>query len=126
MAAAVKLYNDAVALAEAGCFAITVECVPPVLGALISRKLESTLILGVGAGPDCDGQSLNLYDLIGLTPGRVPKFALRLGAVGEMVGQCLEGFIEHTGQGRYPAPEQCYQVEESLDREIRQAVESID
>ena len=123
--AAVEIYRDAVALAEAGCFAITLECVPPVLGAMISRKLESTVVLGVGAGPDCDGQSLNLYDLIGLTPGRVPSFALKHGNVGELVGQSVDAFLDSTRRGLYPAPEHCYPVEEALSREIQQAIENL-
>ena len=122
---AVDIFNDAVVLAEAGCFAITLECVPPILGKLISEKLENVIVIGVGAGPDCDGQSVNLYDLIGLTPGRVPKFAKQYAAVGENILKGIEAFCGETSKGDYPDAEHCYTIEEDMEKNIRDAIQKL-
>ncbi len=121
---AVKVFKDAVALAQAGCFAITVECVPPILGKMLSQRLQSTIIVGVGAGPDCDGQSVNLYDLIGLTQGIVPKFAKRYAAVAEVVEQSIAAFCKETNEHVYPNESQCYNIEEEASEAIRKALEA--
>ena len=120
---AVELFQDALTLAEAGCFAITVECVPPILGKLISEKLPSVLIIGVGAGPFCDGQSINLYDLIGLTQGNVPKFAKQYAAVADIVRASIEAFCQETKKALYPTAEHCYDIDEKTASLINEAIE---
>lgn len=120
---AVELFQDALTLAEAGCFAITLECVPPILGRLISQKLPSVLIVGVGAGPFCDGQSINLYDLIGLTQGNVPKFAKRYAEVADIVRASIEAFCRETKEALYPAAEHCYDIDEKAASLIDEAIE---
>jgi len=121
---AVKLFKDAVALAQAGCFAITVECVPPILGKILSQRLKSVIIIGVGAGPDCDGQSLNLYDLIGLTQGIVPKFAKRYANVAEIVEKSIAAYCQDTTGGVYPNESQCYTIDAEVSAEIGKALEA--
>lgn len=69
-----KIVNDAVALEYAGADLLVLECVPATLGRAISRRL-SIPVIGVGAGPDCDGQGLVLYDILNITAGKVPRFA---------------------------------------------------
>lgn len=122
---AVELFKDAHALAEAGCFAITVECVPPVLGKLISKSLPSVIVISAGAGPLCDGQSVNLYDLIGLTQGSTPKFTKRYAAVGEIVRTSIEDFSRETKQGLYPTEEHCYNIDEKTSSLISKAIEDL-
>lgn len=58
---------------EAGAFAVVLECVPPKLAALISRKLD-IITIGIGAGGGCDGQVLVYQDMLGITEGQTPKF----------------------------------------------------
>jgi 3-methyl-2-oxobutanoate hydroxymethyltransferase len=122
---AVDLFQDAIALAEAGCFAITLECVPPILGRLISERLPSVIVLSAGSGPWCDGQSINLYDIIGLTQGRTPKFIKRYGSVADIVKSSVERFCEETREGLFPSEEHCYNIDEELATRISKAVEGI-
>jgi len=121
---AVKVFKDAVALAQAGCFAITVECVPPILGKILSERLKSVIIIGVGAGPDCDGQSVNLYDLIGLAQGVVPKFAKRYGSVGEIVERSIATYCQETTSGIYPDATHCYTIDDDANEAIRLALQA--
>lgn len=72
-AAAQQLQEDALALQEAGCFSIVLEAVPSSVGKMVSQKLSIPTI-GIGAGPDCDGQVLVFHDVLGLFDSFVPKF----------------------------------------------------
>jgi 3-methyl-2-oxobutanoate hydroxymethyltransferase len=78
--AAAALVDDARALAGAGVFAIVLECVPREVAALVTREVAVPTI-GIGAGPDCDGQVLVLHDLLGLEDRIVPKFVRRYGSL---------------------------------------------
>lgn len=118
-----KLFKEATVLAEAGCFAITVECVPPIIGKLMSERLPPVIIISAGAGPDCDGQSVNLYDTIGLTQGNVPKFSKKYAAVSDIVQSSIEAYCRETEQKLFPAAENCYTIDETLSARI---VETID
>src|SRR6059036_3923570 len=82
--AAERLLRDARAVEAAGAFSIVLEAVPRELAAQITRELRIPTI-GIGAGPDCDGQVLVLHDMIGLTFGEPPKFARRYAKVGEEI-----------------------------------------
>lgn len=120
---AVKLFKEAAVLAEAGCFAITVECVPPVVGRLMSRRLPSVIIISAGAGPDCDGQSVNLYDTIGLTQGTIPRFSKRYAAVADIVHAAIQAYCRETEEKRFPAPENCYTIDAGLESQIIEAID---
>jgi 3-methyl-2-oxobutanoate hydroxymethyltransferase len=122
---AVTLFKDALALAQAGCFAITLECTPPVLGKMITQRLKSIIIIGVGAGPYCDGQSMNLYDLIGLTQGIVPKFAKRYASVAEIVKKSIADYCGDVAAGSYPDKDHSYQIDEETEVSIRKTLEAI-
>lgn len=119
---AVKLYKDAAALVEAGCFAITLECVPPVLGRLMSERFPAVIIVSAGAGPYCDGQSVNLYDMIGLTQGSVPKFSKRYASITETVRSTVETYCRETKQNQFPSEEHCYTIENGIESRIVEAV----
>src|SRR5499433_2443725 len=84
--AAEKLLRDARAVEAAGAFAVVLEAVPRELAAQITRDLRIPTI-GIGAGPDCDGQILVVHDLLGLTFGQTPKFARKYASVGEVIAQ---------------------------------------
>ena len=74
--AARALLDDAVALAEAGCFSIVLECVPDAVATMVTEAVPVPTI-GIGAGANCDGQVLVFHDLLGLNGGRAPKFVRR-------------------------------------------------
>lgn len=120
---AVKLFKEATVLAEAGCFAITVECVPPIVGKLMSERLPSVIIVSAGAGPDCDGQSVNLYDTIGLTQGNTPKFSKQYADVSDLVHSSVEAYCRETEQKIFPAPENCYNIDEALSARIAETID---
>jgi len=122
---AVEVFRDALTLAQAGCFALTVECVPPVVGRLITERLTEVVVVSAGAGPGCDGQSVNLYDLIGLNPDSVFKFAKRYGDAAGLVGECVAEFQRETREGLYPAEEYCYNVAGEVAERIEEAVARI-
>lgn len=123
---AVEIFKDALILAEAGCFAITLECVPPILGKLLSERLSSVIIIGVGAGVFCDGQSVNLYDLIGLTLGKVPRFAKRYAAIGDTIRMSIEEFCQETKMELYPTSDHCYAIDEETASLISEAIKGVD
>jgi 3-methyl-2-oxobutanoate hydroxymethyltransferase len=123
---AVTVFKDALALAQAGCFAITVECVPPILGKMITQRLKSVIVIGVGAGPHCDGQSVNLYDLIGLTQGVVPKFAKRYASVAEIVKKSITEYCGEVATGSYPDESHSYQIDEETRETICKTLEGMD
>ena len=121
---AVELFKEAKMLSKAGCFAITVECVPPVVGKLMSEGLPDTIIISAGAGPYCDGQSANLYDLIGLTQGKIPKFSKQYADINSTIESCVRSYTDETERSIFPAKEQCYEIEEDLSTRIEEAIQS--
>lgn len=95
------ILQEARALEAAGCFAVVLECVPTDLAKKITEELEIPTI-GIGAGPDCDGQILVTYDLLGLTPGGGPKFAKKYANLGEDIKSAVRHFKEEVEQGVFP------------------------
>jgi 3-methyl-2-oxobutanoate hydroxymethyltransferase len=86
--AAVALYESALALQDAGCFAIVLEAVPSPVAARITEALEIPTI-GIGAGAECDGQVLVWHDLLGLYDGPAPRFVKRYASVAAEIGEAL-------------------------------------
>jgi 3-methyl-2-oxobutanoate hydroxymethyltransferase len=105
--AADALLEDALALERAGCFAIVLEGIPSELGAEVSRALRIPTI-GIGAGPDCDGQVLVLHDLIGFSFGKPARFVRRYADVAGTMREALKAFGEDVRAGRYPSPAESY------------------
>src|SRR5271155_5049894 len=81
-----QVLRDARAVEAAGAFSIVLESIPRELGARITSKLKIPTI-GIGAGPDCDGQILVIHDMLGLSFGHKPKFARRYADVGEIISR---------------------------------------
>lgn len=100
-AAAAQLVADAVALQEAGCFAMVLELMPTELSRTISQTLRIPAI-GIGAGPGCDGQILVLPDMIGLNEGFSPKFLKRYADVAGIVKTAVASYADDVRGGRYP------------------------
>jgi 3-methyl-2-oxobutanoate hydroxymethyltransferase len=101
-AAARALVVDAVALEEAGCFAVVLELVPRELAAMISRGLTVPTV-GIGSGPGCDGQILVLHDLVGFYRGYSPKFVRRLANVNAVMTEAVREYGRLVRAGEYPA-----------------------
>jgi 3-methyl-2-oxobutanoate hydroxymethyltransferase len=89
------LLESAKALSEAGAFAIVLECVEETLAQTITETVSAPTI-GIGAGPNCDGQVLVTPDLVGLTVGRVPRFVQPLASLKEPFKEAISGFIQRT------------------------------
>ena len=106
-AAAEQMRRDARALQDAGADIVLLECIPSKLGAEITAELHVPVI-GIGAGPDTDGQILVLYDMLGITTGRTPKFNRDFMAGGSTVLAAVEAYVAAVRAREYPAPEHCY------------------
>jgi 3-methyl-2-oxobutanoate hydroxymethyltransferase len=106
-----RLLEDAAALEDAGCFAVVLEAVPAPVAARISERLTVPTI-GIGSGPDCDGQVLVLHDVLGLYEGRSPRFARRYADIGAEIRAALERFGADVRSGAFPAEEHTYAMPE--------------
>lgn len=106
-AAAQALQADARALQEAGADLLVLECVPADLGAAITKALEIPVI-GIGAGPQCDGQVLVLHDMLGITPGKRPKFSRDFMQGSGSVQGAVEAYVRAVKSGAFPGPEHCF------------------
>jgi 3-methyl-2-oxobutanoate hydroxymethyltransferase len=96
-----RLIRDAVALEEAGAFAMVIEGVPAELAAEITREVGIPTI-GIGAGPACDGQVLVMHDVLGLEDRIVPKFVKRYAELGTLATKTFETYIEEVRSGAFP------------------------
>ena len=110
--AARALLDDAVALAEAGCFSIVLECVPDAVGRRVTEAVPVPTI-GIGAGPHCDGQVLVFHDLVGLSGGRTPKFVRRYAELKDDATAAVARFADDVRAGRYPSEAESYPFAES-------------
>jgi len=107
VAAAAQILAAARDLEAAGAYAIVLEGIPSALGAEITRALQIPTI-GIGAGPDCDGQVLVAHDLLGLTTGRRPKFVKAYAELGRAYIDAARGFAAEVESGAFPGPEHGY------------------
>lgn len=106
-AAAEKIHQEALALEEAGCFSIVLECVPAPLAESITQALKISTI-GIGAGSATDGQVLVLQDLLGLSTGFRPKFLRRYLNADELVTKALNDYAADVNSGEFPSEEESY------------------
>ncbi|HET6655423.1 MAG TPA: 3-methyl-2-oxobutanoate hydroxymethyltransferase [Gammaproteobacteria bacterium] len=106
-AGARQMVDDALALEAAGADIILLECVPSALGREITERVSAPVI-GIGAGPDTDGQILVLYDMLDITPGHRPRFAKNFMAGAESPKAAVEAYVREVRDGSYPAPEHCF------------------
>jgi len=105
--AAEQLIRDARAVEAAGAFAVVLEVVPRELAAQITRELRIPTI-GIGAGPDCDGQVLVIHDLLGLTFGQTPRFARQYANLGEIISKAVHEYCEDVRSGTFPSDGESY------------------
>jgi 3-methyl-2-oxobutanoate hydroxymethyltransferase len=102
---------DAVALANAGAFALILECIPDRLGEIITRSLEIPTI-GIGAGSGCDGQALVTQDMLGMFKEMSPRFLKVYLDLTQIIVTALTQFRTEVEQGKFPGPEHSYAIED--------------
>lgn len=101
------LLESAKILEEAGCFSVVLECIPRELAKKITFSLKIPTI-GIGAGPDCDGQVLVINDILGLFEEFKPKFVRRYAELSKEIRKACKNFIEDVKGKRYPSEEESY------------------
>ncbi len=120
LAAAEQLMRDAVALDRAGVFSLVLEGIPREVAAMITAEVAAPTI-GIGAGPECDGQVLVLHDILGLTFSPPAKFVRRYADAASLISGAVAAFRDDVTARRYPADQESYH----LPRETQAALETI-
>ena len=115
--AARRLIDDALAIEEAGAFALTLECIPAPLASLITKKLSIPTI-GIGAGAGCDGQILVYQDMLGLFSDYTPKFAKHFAELGQQMKEAFAAYISEVQSGAFPAAEHTFKMEDEVLKKL--------
>ena len=113
------LVDEALALQDAGCFAVVLEAVPPEVARAVTAALAVPTI-GIGAGAGCDGQVLVWHDMLGYYEGRAPRFVKRYADLGAVVQDALERYAEEVRSGAFPEEQHTY----AMPEEEREAFEA--
>lgn len=112
-----RVLEDALAVERAGAFMVVLECVPPKLATLITRKV-GMITIGIGAGDGCDGQVLVLQDMLGISPKPVPKFVRCFGEVGEAMTNAFRAYDTAVKAGDFPKQSESYAKSDCTDEEL--------
>jgi 3-methyl-2-oxobutanoate hydroxymethyltransferase len=112
-----RLVKDAVALDQAGVFAIVLEGVPREVAAMITREVKAPTI-GIGAGPECDGQVLVFHDILNLTFAEPAKFVRRYGDAKALIMSAVQHFKADVVSGQYPSDEESYHLPKDTKAEL--------
>jgi 3-methyl-2-oxobutanoate hydroxymethyltransferase len=102
-----KMVDAAARLQDAGADIVLLECVPNEVGAAATQRLDVPVI-GIGAGPDVDGQILVLYDILDITQGKTPRFVRNFQAGRDSPLAALQAYVQAVRQREYPQPEHCF------------------
>ena len=102
-----RMVAEAKILESAGADIVLLECVPSALAARVTEEL-TVPVIGIGAGPDVSGQILVLYDILGVSPGRKPRFAHNFLAGRSNIEEAVTAYVAAVKDGSYPADEHCY------------------
>lgn len=116
-ATANKLIEDALALESAGACMLSVECVPDRLAEYICKKLTIP-VTGIGSGPYTDGQTLNIYDMLGLFDRFTPKFVKKYANLSQDILKALQSFREDVEKDIFPGPEHSFHIREEVLKEV--------
>ena len=103
------LYDDALAIKDAGIHMLLLEAVPPEVGGFITKNLDMP-VLSIGAGQDCDGQLLIVSDLIGQFQAFTPKFVKKYCNVAEIITNAMREYCDDVHKKRFPTEEHCYKM----------------
>ncbi len=115
------LIEDALAIEKAGAQLLLLEAVPPEVAGFITRKL-SIPVLGIGAGPGCDGQILIISDLIGQFQAFTPRFVKKYANIAEVITKAMKEYIEEIKSGSFPTDEHCYHMLEGEDEKFKELI----
>jgi 3-methyl-2-oxobutanoate hydroxymethyltransferase len=107
---ALDVARDAIALQEAGCFSLVFEAIPAAVAAEIMPRLEIPVI-GIGAGPETDGQVLVFHDLLGIYDGHAPRFAKRYAQLKQDMVAAVSEYADEVRTRRFPGPEHTYSID---------------
>ena len=108
-AGALRIIEDSKALEEVGVCMILLEAVPPEVGKIVTERAKVPVI-GIGAGPYCDGQCLVVHDVLGMFEAFTPKFAKQYVDLREQAIKAFEAFKDDLKKGEFPKPEHCYRM----------------
>lgn len=111
--AAKDLIEDALALQEAGAFAIVLECVPAKLAAIVTEKLSIPTI-GIGAGVECDGQILVYQDMLGMYQDFSPKFVKHFAEIGKTMKEAFDNYAKEVKDSSFPAVEHTFKIDDEI------------
>jgi 3-methyl-2-oxobutanoate hydroxymethyltransferase len=115
-----KVLADAKAIEEAGAYALVLEAIPPDLAAKVTASVGIPTI-GIGAGPECDGQVLVCTDLLGMTRGHAPKFAKAYAQLGDAIVAATRRYVDEVQSGAFPAQEHSYKPNGAAENGRRSA-----
>ena len=111
--AARTLIEDAKRVEEAGAFAIVLECVPDTLAKMITESVSIPTI-GIGAGPDCDGQVLVYQDMLGMYGDMKPKFVKKYEELDSIMKGAFTRYREEVASGAFPEDQHCFRIDENI------------
>ena len=118
---AIRLYEDALALQDAGCFSIVLEAVPAPIASAITTELDIPTI-GIGAGAGCDGQVLVWHDLLGLYDGTAPRFVKQYAELAPVIGDAVSRYAAEVRDGAFPEERHTYSIPDDELAEFEEAV----
>ena len=118
---AIRLYEDALALQDAGCFSIVLEAVPAPIASAITTELDIPTI-GIGAGAGCDGQVLVWHDLLGLYDGTAPRFVKQYAELAPVIGDAVSRYAAEVRDGAFPEERHPYSIPDDELAEFEEAV----
>lgn len=112
-----RLLNDAIALEQAGAFAVVLELVPAPLARIVTARLKVPTI-GIGAGPHCDGQVQVIHDMLGLFTDFVPRHARQYAKLAEVIKSAITEYVNETQSGAFPSPAHGSTMDEDLLKDL--------
>jgi 3-methyl-2-oxobutanoate hydroxymethyltransferase len=120
--AADRLLEEAKRVESAGAFSLVLECVPQEVAAMVTRELTIPTI-GIGAGPDTDGQILVFHDVMDLIPGYQPRFVRNYAHLGDTIINAAKNYIEDVQKGEYPSQDESFSLDDEASRKFAQDIE---
>jgi 3-methyl-2-oxobutanoate hydroxymethyltransferase len=121
MQQAVQVADDALALQDAGCFAVVFEAVPAAVTEVIVERMRIPVI-GIGAGAATDGQVLVFHDMLGLHDGRSPRFVKRFAEAKAAMVEGMRSYADEVREGRFPAAEHAYTIDPGELERFREVI----
>jgi 3-methyl-2-oxobutanoate hydroxymethyltransferase len=121
MQQAVQVADDALALQDAGCFAVVFEAVPSAVAEVIMERMRIPVI-GIGAGSATDGQVLVFHDMLGMYDGRSPRFVKRFAEAKQAMVEGMRAYADEVRDGRFPAEEHTYSIEPAELERFREVI----